>query len=186
LVGGKCLTKDESFMSSIKGNLNNYALEREDRATDKRLQCFTNESLDMLVDINEFIKQYHWVDSDIMTDYYNTNFFYDLGIDWHYIITGKDLQLITPTSMCKSYAELYRIMNGKRVQVEYTDEDMYHKNYIGKMIVKSNHYDIERESDKRLVWCAKENKTTRILANGFEKLDSNMQPFVKYTIIKEV
>lgn len=185
LTSGKCLTKDENLMCNVKGNLNTYSLARKDN-TDKRLECFTQESLDMLVDVNEFIQQYHYVDSDIMTDYYNTNFYYDLEIDWYYTITDKELNLITPQSMCKSYAELYRKINGKRVQVEYVNEDKYHQNYIGRVIVKSNTYEIERESDKKHIWCEKQNKITRILANGFEKLDTNMQPFVKYTILEEV
>lgn len=183
LTGGKCLTTQESDMRAVKGNINEYALVRENVCEEKRFALLTNEALEMLIDINNFVRDYHYVDSCIQADYYNCNFYYDIMIDYYYIIKDKDLKLITEKSMCKTYAELYRIINGKRVQVEYTNEDNYHKNYVGKIIVKSNHYNIERENDKRLVWCEKQNKVTRILENGFEKLDSNMQPFVRYTII---
>lgn len=52
--------------------INQYHIDRDDRLTDR--------AKDTLQKANELIKSYRYDDSDIMTDYFDTNFYYSLDI----------------------------------------------------------------------------------------------------------
>lgn len=52
--------------------INQYHIDKDDRLTDR--------AKDTMKKANELIRSYHYDDSDIMTDYFDTNFYYDLNI----------------------------------------------------------------------------------------------------------
>lgn len=138
----------------------------------------------MLVDIDNFVKQYHYVDMEILTDYYNTNFFYTISISYDYIDeTQERPKLIDGNSFVKTYAEMYRRIDGKEMKVT---NFLRNKEYQGIMQVKSAtyclHFKDENGKDKTY-WGDKDNKFTRITANGFEKIDNENNVISRYEMV---
>lgn len=79
--------------------VNQYHIERDDRLTDWARA--------VLLDVNDFIKSYHWDDSDGMIDYFDVNFYYDLDVgkwDKPYTVTNKPRKISAPKAESKAPA----------------------------------------------------------------------------------
>lgn len=174
LMSGKGnLVKDGKSTQGIY--LNHYSIENN--------EVLSDEAKAMFVDIRDFIEQYHYVDSDMYTDYYNTNFYYDLKICDMYKDERIQVKLIDENSFVKTYAELYRQMNGKKVKFErYDDNGKKDKEFVGVFNMGSKGWNIENEDHKKMYGDVL-NKYTRILSNGFEKIDGVGKVWCRYEIV---
>lgn len=176
LVSGKgTVVKDGHTLYEVAGSrINEYNIDK--------CEILTDEVKNMLLDVYKFVQEYHYVDSDPYTDYYNTNFYYDIEVSYDYIDETKARVLIDKNSFVKTYADLYRQINGKKMKVE---NHLRKKEYVGTMEVKSKTYALHFTEDgkERTYFGDKENKFTRIIENGFEKLDGNGEVVCRYTFI---
>lgn len=174
LVSGKGnLVKDGKSTQGIY--LNHYYIEDS--------EVLSDEAKAMFIDIRDFIEQYHYVDSDMYTDYYNTNFYYDLKISSMYIDERVKVELINKDSFAKTYADLYRQLNGKKVKFErYDDNGNKEKEFVGIFNMRSKSWEIENEDHKKMYGDV-QNKFTRILSNGFEKIDGVGKVWCRYEIV---
>jgi hypothetical protein len=142
----------------------------------------TEEGREVLKYVSDLVNEYRWDDSDLMSDYYSTNFYYDLKINPYYNNTIKEsVKLIDENSFAKSYAELFRLMDGKRVKVTNNLRNIV---YYGKFTSKSNTYTVMHEEKQREIHGDKNNKATKITSNGFIKLGRDGVEEIIYEIVE--
>jgi hypothetical protein len=100
-----------------------------------------------------------------------------------YIDERVATKLIDENSFVKTYAELYRQMNGKQVKFErYDDNGVKEKEFVGIFNMKSKGWEIENLEHKKMYGDI-QNKYTRILSNGFEKIDGVGKVWCKYEMV---
>ena len=179
LISGKTdLLTDEAKENKIKVAGSFYNLQNGLK------EYIKTDIYDMLEDIDNFINSYRYVDCEPLTDYYNTNFYYELAISYDYINKSNKRVLIDNDSFVKTYADLYRQINNKRMKYTHL---LKKKEYVGIMEVKSKTYKLQFKDEKgldRQVYGEKNGKFTRILANGFEKLDGDGEVYARYEFVE--
>ena len=173
LVSGKSnLVKDGHAINEIVGRINRYNIEEN--------EILLDDVKNMLADVRDYVMSYNYTDSCMMTDYYNTNFYFDIQISYEYENENDKRITIDENSFVKTYAELYRQMDGKKVKCYHYYRQ---KEYIGTFNNKSTTYILVDENGKQIMFGEKENKITRITKNGFEKYGIGKQVAVRYELV---
>lgn len=179
--GNKDITKNGTIeeLKQIVGNINLYALENNDFW---KKPFMSEEVYNMLVDINRYITSFKYDDSDIMTDYFDTNFYYDLGIEYDYQNKSNMKPRITEQSFAKTYKELWEKVDGAKMKMTRGLDIGKPETYVGVVKVRSNDYYLEPENS-RLIYGGKTNKNTIITAKGFEKVGTGDVVYATYEFI---
>ncbi len=179
--GNKDITKDGTMeeLKQIVGSINHYALENNNFY---KKPFMSEEVYNMLVDINRYITSFRYDDSDIMTDYFDTNFYYDLGIAYDYQNKSNMKPRITEQSFVKTYKELWAKVDGAKMKMTRGLDIGKPETYVGTMQVKSNNYYLELENGKK-IWGDKSNKNTIITAKGFEKVGTGDIVYATYEFV---
>lgn len=179
--GSKDITKNGTIeeLKKIVGNINHYALEDSDFY---KKPFMSEEVYNMLVDINKYIASFRYDDSDIMTDYFDTNFYYDLKIEYDYQNKSNMKPRITEQSFVKTYKELWEKVNGSKMKMTRGLDIGKPETYIGVAKVRSNDYYLELENGKK-IYGNKSNKNTIITAKGFEKVFTGDIVYATYEFV---
>lgn len=179
--GSKDITKNGTIeeLKKIVGNINHYALEDNDF---RKKPFMSEEVYNMLVDINKYIASFRYDDSDIMTDYFDTNFYYDLKIEYDYQNKSNMKPRITEQSFVKTYKELWEKVNGSKMKMTRGLDIGKPETYIGVAKVRSNDYYLELENGKK-IYGNKSNKNTIITAKGFEKVFTGDIVYATYEFV---
>lgn len=179
--GNKDITKDGTVeeLKQIVGNINHYVLEDNDFW---KKPFMSEEVYNMLVDINRYITSFRYDDSDIMTDYFDTNFYYDLKIEYDYQNKSNMKPRITEQSFVKTYKELWEKVDGAKMKITRGLDIEKPETYVGTMQVMSNNYYLELENGKK-IWGDKSNKNTIITAKGFEKVGTGDIVYATYEFV---
>lgn len=179
--GSKDITKNGTIeeLKKIVGNINHYALEDNDF---REKPFMSEEVYNMLVDINKYIASFRYDDSDIMTDYFDTNFYYDLKIEYDYQNKSNMKPRITEQSFVKTYKELWEKVNGSKMKMTRGLDIGKPETYIGVAKVRSNDYYLELENGKK-IYGNKSNKNTIITAKGFEKVFTGDIVYATYEFV---
>lgn len=179
--GNKDITKNGTLeeLYELVGNINQYWL--EDINYCKR-PFMSEEVYNMLVDINKYVRSFLYDDSDIMTDYFDKNFYFDLSIEYNYQNKSKLRPRINEQSFVRTYKAMWETLNGKKMQLVRGLDINKPETYVGTMQVKSNNYYLELENGKK-VWGDKTNKDIIITNNGFEKVGAGDVTYAIYTLL---
>lgn len=178
--GNKDITKNGTIeeLKQIVGNINQYALENNDFW---KKPFMSEEVYNMLVDINRYITSFRYDDSDIMTDYFDTNFYYDLKIAYDYQ-NKSNMKPRTEQGFVKTYKELWEKVDGAKMKMTRGLDIEKPETYVGTMQVMSNSYYLELENGKK-IWGDKSNKNTIITAKGFEKVGTGDIVYATYEFV---
>lgn len=179
--GNKDITKNGTIeeLNTIVGSINPYALEDNDF---RKKPFMSEEVYNMLVDINKYVTSFRYDDSDIMTDYFDTNFYYDLGIAYDYQNKSNMKPRITEQSFVKTYKELWEKVNGAKMKMTRGLDEGKPETYVGTMRVMSNNHYLELENGKK-IWGDKINKNIIITAKGFEKVGTGDIVYATYEFV---
>ena len=179
--GNKDITKNGTLEELYKlvGNINQYWL--EDIGYCKR-PIMSEEVYNMLVDINKYVRSFLYDNSDIMTDYFDENFYFDFSIEYNYQNKSKLRPRINEQSFVRTYKAMWETLNGKKMQLVRGLDINKPETYVGTMQVKSNNYYLELENGKKIRG-DKSNKNTIITAKGFEKVGTGDIVYATYEFI---
>ena len=178
LNGNKDITKNGTIeeLNKVVGSINHYWLREYNY---KKSAYMSSEVYNMLVDICDYVMSFNYDDSDVMTDYFDTNFYLNMAISCDYINKSTMIARITEKSFVKTYKELWDKVNGAKMKMTRLNGD----SETGTLIVKSNDYYLLTESGLR-IWGDKNNQMTVITENGFDKMLLGEVIWESYTFIE--
>ena len=174
MSGNKSITKNGTIeeLNSVVGSINHYWLREYNY---KKSAYMSSEVYNMLVDICDYVMSFNYDDSDIMTDYFDTNFYLNMAISCDYVNKSTMITRITENSFVKTYKELWDKVNGAKM-TRWDGETTE----TGTLIVRRNDYYLLTKSGMR-IWDDKNNQMTVITEKGFDKLSLGEVMEASYT-----
>lgn len=179
MSGNKDITKNGTIeeLNRVVGSINHYWLSEYDY---KKRLYMSDELYNMLVDIRDYAMSFNYDDSDIMTDYFDTNFYLSMAISCDYINKSTMIARITEKSFVKTYKELWDKVNGAKMKMTRLNGKT---SETGTLIVRGNDYYLLTESGWK-IWGDKNNQMTVITENGFNKMFLGEVTGASYTFIE--